>query len=91
MKPNKCDKNIIDNNFKWNDIKKLNTNQGNNFDVGITFKNGHWASIVINETYNIYGYEILSSITQKNGGYVKTYQTKKQIMNHLKYISKLTK
>jgi hypothetical protein len=91
MKPTKCDKNIIDNNFKWKDIEKLNTMNSNNFDVGVTFKNGHWASIIINEAYNIYGYEILSSITQKNGGYVKTYQTKKQIMNHLKYISKLTK
>ena len=91
MIPNKCNKNIIDNNFKWKDIEKLNTMKSNNFDVGITFKNNHWASIVINETYNIYGYEILSSITQKNSGYVKTYQTKKQVMAHLKYISKLTK
>tara|TARA_R110001583_G_scaffold129743_1_gene281591 strand:- start:4640 stop:4906 length:267 start_codon:yes stop_codon:yes gene_type:complete len=88
MKPSKCDNQIIKSNFKWKDLENRNKSS-NGFDVGVEFKNGHWASVLINDVYNIYGYEILSSVSQRSRGYVKTYQTKKQVMNHLKYISKL--
>ena len=91
MKPNKCNKNILKNSFKWSDIEKLNTMGLNGFDVGLQFKNGHWASIIINDIYNIYSYEIFSSVTQKTSSYIKTFQTKKQVMSHLRYLSKLTK
>ena len=100
MKPNKCNKNILKNSFKWSDIEKLNTMGLDGFDVGLQFKNGHWASIIIHDishakllelSYNIYSYEIFSSVTQKTSSYIKTFQTKKQVMSHLKYLSKLTK
>tara|TARA_Y100001973_G_C5170858_1_gene318979 strand:- start:1343 stop:1618 length:276 start_codon:yes stop_codon:yes gene_type:complete len=91
MKPTKCSKNILKNNFKWADIEKLNTISLNGFDVGLQFENGHWASIIINDIYNVHSYEILSSITQKTSAYIKTFQSKKQVMSHLKYLSKLTK
>ena len=55
MKPSKCDNQIINNNFKWIDLERMNT-ASDGFDVGLTFKNGHWASIIINEVYNDYGY-----------------------------------
>jgi hypothetical protein len=91
MKPTKCNKNILKNSFKWSDIEKLNTMASNGFDVGVQFTNGHWASIIINDIYNTCSYEIFSSVTRKTSSYVKTFQSKKQVMSHLKYLSKLTK
>ena len=82
-------KTVLDNNFKWSDLENINKSS-DSFDVGIEFKNGHWASVILQPLFNI-NYEILSSITKNHKGYVKCYQTKKQIMSHLKYISKLNK
>lgn len=89
MKPSKCDNQIIKSNFKWKDLDNKNTSS-NGFDVGVEFKNGHWASVLAGSRCASNSlYEILSSVSQKSRGYVKTYQTKKQVISHLKYISKL--
>ena len=88
MKPSKI-KTILNNNFKWQDLEKINR-ASDGFDVGIEFKNGHWASVILQPLFNI-NYEVLSSVTSNYSGYVKQYQSKRQIMSHLKYISKLNK
>ena len=88
MKPSKI-KTILNNNFKWQDLEKINSSS-DGFDIGVEFKNGHWASVILQPLFNI-NYEILSSVTSNYSGYVKQYQTKRQIMSHLKYISKLNK
>ena len=85
-KPSKI-KIILKNDFKWSDLENINRS-ADGFDVGIEFKNGHWASVILQPIFNI-NYEVLSSITSNYSSYVKQYQTKKQIMSHLKYISKL--
>ena len=87
-KPSKI-KIVLNNDFKWSDLEGVNRSS-DRFDVGVEFKNGHWASVILQPLFDV-NYEILSSITINNRGYVKQYQTKKQIMRHLKYISKLNK
>ena len=87
-KPSKI-KTILNKDFKWSDLEDINKSS-EGFDVGIEFKNGHWAS-VINQPLHNTNYEILSSVTINYKGYVKQFQTKEQIIRHLKYISKLNK
>ena len=65
----------------------------------VEFKNGHWASIIgcpwkIGCDHpRLYGdgvntFEILSSVSETKSWCVKSWQTKKQVMNHLKYLEK---
>ena len=87
-KPNKI-KTILNKDFRWSDLEDINKSL-DGFDVGIEFKNGHWASVILQPLFNI-NYEVLSCVTSNYSGYVKQYQSKRQIMSHLKYISKLNK
>ena len=65
----------------------------------VEFENGHWASIIGCpwkrgcESPRLYGdgvntFEILSSVSETKSWSVKSWQTKKQVMNHLKYLEK---
>ena len=74
---------MLENNFTWKDVV--------NADRKIKFKNGSWASIIGKNGYGdgVNYFEIMSSSTRKTKHIVKGWRTKKQIMSHLKYISKL--
>ena len=78
MKPSKI-KTILNNNFKWEDLEKINSSS-DGFDIGVEFKNGHWASVILQPLFNI-NYEILSSVTSNYSGYVKQY--KKRVLKGL--------
>ena len=93
----------LENNFKWKDIifEKHHAVK-NGVSAQVVFENGHWASIVGAEYdenlgfFRLYGdgktsFGILSSVSEKYAcnGFVKSWCSKKQVMSHLKYISKL--
>ena len=74
---------MLENNFTWEDVVSAGKK--------IKFINGSWASIIGKNGYGdgINYFEIMSSSTRKTRNIVKGWRTKKQIMSHLKYISKL--
>ena len=88
--------------FKFKDIIFHSHHIEGGVQACVEFENGHWASIVGCPWDTLLGYaqlygdgvnnfEILSSITDKPGKYtdVKSWQTKKQVMGHLKYMERL--
>ena len=82
--------------MKWTDLKfKQHKTYKDGVQAFIKFPNGQWCSIVgcpyAEDFARLYGngstsFEIMSSSTEKTRNGVKGYLSKRQVMNHLRYL-----
>jgi len=82
--------------MKWTELKfEQHRVYKDGVQAFIKFPNGQWCSIVgapyTKDFGRLYGdgstsFEIMSSSTEKNSRMVKGYLSKRQVMNHLRYL-----
>ena len=98
MKPTVPRYTMLKKGFKFEDIPFGPHGTGSGVQACVEFENGEWASIVGAMWYDgyarLYGdgvhtFEVLSSLTDKTSDCVLSYQTRRQVMYHLKKLQSL--